>query len=307
MLAQASRASPRVASRREAAVRRAASASPAALSRPRQASARGAPQPLAATKQGGSAATQRYTYGEVDVTMPLAAVQQLPEAAQAAGVASIFAALGLGTWASCTLVGPAIADAAPGFMAFSRATWPLLGATFVAAGVAHFTAHDSFCTMMPKKCVSVPLQAVQQPFALDAGAMFRVAHLTRRLQGRVGPLVPAGQRQLSRQLDRRGGSRRRRRRAAGRAAAGCVSVSRAGAERRVWPLLAHVGGHPSERVHVHPQRAGPWACWRGDPCCRPRCALWPADLFAEHTVGPRAPAMKIVQARVSVYASKCES
>jgi hypothetical protein len=83
--------------------------------------------------------------------MPLAAVQQLPDAAQAAVVASIFAALGLGTWASCTYVGPAIADAAPGFMAFSRATWPLLGATFVAAGVAHFTAHDEFCTMMPKQ------------------------------------------------------------------------------------------------------------------------------------------------------------
>ena len=107
--------------------------------------------------------------------MPLAAVQQLPEAAQAAVVASVFGALGLGTWASCTFVGPAIADAAPGFMAFSRATWPLLGATFVAAGVAHFTAHDSFCTMMPKQCVPVPAQAVQQPHGLDAGVLFRVA------------------------------------------------------------------------------------------------------------------------------------
>lgn len=161
MLTQASRASPRVASRREAAAQRAAattSSSPAALtrSRPGLASVRRAPQPLAATKRSGAEVTQRYTYGEVDVTMPLAAVQQLPDVAQAAVVASIFAALGAGTWASCTLVGPAIADVAPGFMAFSRATWPLLGATFVAAGVAHFTAHDSFCTMMPKPCVPVP-------------------------------------------------------------------------------------------------------------------------------------------------------
>lgn len=160
MQAQASRASLRLASRGEAtSQQRGAGASPAASpaarlrSRPAQlASARRAPQPLAAAKQS-SAATQRYTYGDVDVEMPLGAVQQLPEAAQAAVVASIFAALGLGTWASCTVVGPAIAEAAPGFMAFSRATWPLLGATFVAAGVAHFTAHDSFCTMMPKQCV----------------------------------------------------------------------------------------------------------------------------------------------------------
>ena len=153
-----SRASPRVASLREATSRNASttSASPAARPRPRLASARRAPQPLAATKQSGSGATQRYSYGAVDVTMPLATVQQLPDVAQGAVVASIFAALGVGTWASCTFVGPAIADAAPGFFAFSRATWPLLGATFVAAGVAHFTAHDSFCTMMPKQCVPAP-------------------------------------------------------------------------------------------------------------------------------------------------------
>jgi hypothetical protein len=88
--------------------------------------------------------------------MPLATVQQLPDVAQAAVVASIFAALGLGTWATCTFVGPTVSYVAPGFFEFSRATWPLLGATFVAAGVAHFTAHDSFCTMMPKQCVLAP-------------------------------------------------------------------------------------------------------------------------------------------------------
>ena len=108
---------------------------------------RAAPQP-----GGGGTAVQRYTYGKVDVEMPLAAVQQMPTPAQAAVVASIFGALGLCTWASCTVVGPALESAAPGFVAFSRATWPLLGATFVAAGVAHFTAHDEFCTMYPTRC-----------------------------------------------------------------------------------------------------------------------------------------------------------
>jgi hypothetical protein len=118
---------------------------------------------------GGSAAaveTQRYKFGSVDVEMPLAAVQQMPLPLQAAVVAAIFGALGLGTWASCTFVGPAIQSAAPGFMAFSRATWPLLGATFMAAGVAHFTAHDAFATMMPTRCAGVSAHVANQPLFL---------------------------------------------------------------------------------------------------------------------------------------------
>jgi uncharacterized membrane protein len=95
--------------------------------------------------------TQRYVAGKVDVEMPLAAVQQLPVPAQAACVATIFAALGLGTQFASDVVAPAIEHAVPSLFAFSRATWPLLGTTFVAAGVAHFTLHDEFCTMMPQR------------------------------------------------------------------------------------------------------------------------------------------------------------
>jgi uncharacterized membrane protein len=94
---------------------------------------------------------QRYVHGSVDVTMPLAAVQQLPLGAQAAVVAGIFGALGLSTHVCSNTVAPALEQALPGLFAFSRATWPLLGATYVAAGVAHFTAKDSFCTMMPHR------------------------------------------------------------------------------------------------------------------------------------------------------------
>jgi hypothetical protein len=107
--------------------------------------------------KGAAPATQRYTAGSVDIEMPLAAVQQLPLPLQAAVVAGIFAGIGLGTYVSCTAVAPGIEQAAPSFMAFSRATWPLLGATFVAAGVAHFTAHDAFVTMMPTRCAPAQL------------------------------------------------------------------------------------------------------------------------------------------------------
>lgn len=76
-----------------------------------------------------------------------AKVSQLPVAGQIASVAAIFAGIGIGTAASCTIIGPAVADAAPGFFAFSKATWPLLGVTYLAAGVAHFTQVQGFLDM----------------------------------------------------------------------------------------------------------------------------------------------------------------
>jgi uncharacterized membrane protein len=96
-------------------------------------------------------ATQRFRSGSLDVEMPLGAVQQLSEPLQAAVFASVFAALGALTYASCTTVAPALESALPELFAFSRSTWPLVGGTFVLAGVAHFLAHDAFCTMMPAR------------------------------------------------------------------------------------------------------------------------------------------------------------
>mmetsp|Transcript_39935 Transcript_39935/g.113249 ORF Transcript_39935/g.113249 Transcript_39935/m.113249 type:complete len:269 (+) Transcript_39935:206-1012(+) len=80
-----------------------------------------------------------------------AAVSQLPESSQVAVVAGIFCALGVGTALSCTAIGPFIAEALPGFFAFSKATWPLLGVTYLAAGVAHFTAEKGFLAMYPHR------------------------------------------------------------------------------------------------------------------------------------------------------------
>eukprot|EP00195_Chlamydomonas_chlamydogama_P015259 CAMPEP_0202892918 /NCGR_PEP_ID=MMETSP1392-20130828/2589_1 /ASSEMBLY_ACC=CAM_ASM_000868 /TAXON_ID=225041 /ORGANISM="Chlamydomonas chlamydogama, Strain SAG 11-48b" /LENGTH=259 /DNA_ID=CAMNT_0049577053 /DNA_START=90 /DNA_END=869 /DNA_ORIENTATION=- len=104
-----------------------------------------------ASAESDSAKTQVYKQGETEIVMPLAAVQQLPEPLQAATFFGIYAALGLGTYVSCTSIAPSIEAALPGLMAFSRATWPLLGVTYIAAGVAHFTMHDAFASMMPKQ------------------------------------------------------------------------------------------------------------------------------------------------------------
>eukprot|EP00873_Tetraselmis_striata_P039817 jgi/Tetstr1/460081/TSEL_005401.t1 len=80
-----------------------------------------------------------------------AAVSSMPDTSQAAIVAGVFAGLGVGTAASCSLVGPAIARSLPGFFAFSESTWPLLGVTFLAAGVAHFTVEQGFLDMYPHR------------------------------------------------------------------------------------------------------------------------------------------------------------
>ena len=39
----------------------------------------------------------------------------------------------------------------PSLMAWSKSTWPIIGITYVAAGVAHFTFHDGFVSMMPHR------------------------------------------------------------------------------------------------------------------------------------------------------------
>ena len=80
-----------------------------------------------------------------------AAVSSLPAAAQAASVAGVWAALGAATYLTCAVVGPAVADAFPGYAAWSRSTWPVLGLTYVAAGLAHFALPGGFRDMYPHR------------------------------------------------------------------------------------------------------------------------------------------------------------
>ena len=56
-----------------------------------------------------------------------AAVSSLPEPQQAAAVLTAWAGIAALTYASCHVVGPAVSDAFPGYMAWSRSTWPVLG------------------------------------------------------------------------------------------------------------------------------------------------------------------------------------
>ena len=80
-----------------------------------------------------------------------AAVDSLPAAAQAASVAGVWAALGAATYLTCAVVGPTVADAFPGYAAWSRSTWPVLGLTCVAAGLAHFALPGGFGDMYPHR------------------------------------------------------------------------------------------------------------------------------------------------------------
>ena len=69
---------------------------------------------------------------------------------QAAVFVGCFAALFAGTTALVAAIGTAKA-VAPVFMATWQGTWPLLGAFYVVAGVAHFTSQDTFINMMPSR------------------------------------------------------------------------------------------------------------------------------------------------------------
>lgn len=80
-----------------------------------------------------------------------AVVSSLPEGAQAAAVLAAWAGIGALTAFACGTVGPAINDAFPGYMTWSRSTWPVLGLTYVAAGAAHFGLHQGFVDMFPHK------------------------------------------------------------------------------------------------------------------------------------------------------------
>ena len=80
-----------------------------------------------------------------------AVVSALDDSAQMAVVLGAWVAILLATYECCSVVGPALEHLAPGIMAWSKTTWPIIGVTYVAAGVAHFTVHEGFVSMMPHK------------------------------------------------------------------------------------------------------------------------------------------------------------
>ena len=80
-----------------------------------------------------------------------AVVSALDENAQTACVLAVWSAILLGTYGCCEVLGPATRAVAPTLAAWSATTWPAIGLTYIAAGVAHFTVHDGFVSMMPHK------------------------------------------------------------------------------------------------------------------------------------------------------------
>ncbi|KAG2496589.1 hypothetical protein HYH03_005411 [Edaphochlamys debaryana] len=102
--------------------------------------------------QASTSTLQEYILNGQVVRVPLGAVQQMPEPTQTAVFAAVYAALGLGTWASLAYVAPAIATYAPWLAeSFVSNRGIAIGGLFLLAGVAHFTTHDAFTNMYPKQ------------------------------------------------------------------------------------------------------------------------------------------------------------
>jgi uncharacterized membrane protein len=78
-----------------------------------------------------------------------AVVSAMSPAKQAASVAAVWGGIAAVTALACGAVGPFIAHAFPGYMAWSRGLWPALGLTYVAAGAAHFALPKGFEDMYP--------------------------------------------------------------------------------------------------------------------------------------------------------------
>ena len=63
---------------------------------------------------------------------------------------AIWVGLLLSTYLSCAKVGPIVESILPdGIFQFSKKTWPILGATYVLAGAAHFALPEGFDAMVP--------------------------------------------------------------------------------------------------------------------------------------------------------------
>ena len=80
-----------------------------------------------------------------------AKVSSLDEPLQTASVLGVWTGIGALTVAWCAHLGPDLERALPTVMSWSRATWPVIGLTYVAAGAAHFALPQGFKDMFPHK------------------------------------------------------------------------------------------------------------------------------------------------------------
>lgn len=78
-----------------------------------------------------------------------AAVSAMEEGSQVAFISAVAIALGLSTVACCSTLGEAVAANAPAFA--TRIGAGALGLVYIAGGVAHFTLHEDYCNIMPRK------------------------------------------------------------------------------------------------------------------------------------------------------------
>jgi uncharacterized membrane protein len=78
-------------------------------------------------------------------------VSALDEPAQTAVLLAVWAGIGALTVGWCSNLGPEVDHALPTVMSWSRATWPVIGLTYVAAGAAHFALPGGFKDMFPHK------------------------------------------------------------------------------------------------------------------------------------------------------------
>mmetsp|Transcript_4726 Transcript_4726/g.9490 ORF Transcript_4726/g.9490 Transcript_4726/m.9490 type:complete len:318 (+) Transcript_4726:129-1082(+) len=87
--------------------------------------------------------------GEAGCRLPSpSGINVLPESDQALYFAGAMTGLLIGTVVGVGAF-EALASVFPGFCNGWRATWPILGAGLVAAGISHFTIHDDFCNIYP--------------------------------------------------------------------------------------------------------------------------------------------------------------
>merc|ERR1712100_627521 len=77
-------------------------------------------------------------------------VSQQDNQTQILVVTAIWVGLILSTYLSCAKVGPIVESILPdGIFQLSKKTWPILGATYVLAGAAHFALPEGFDAMVP--------------------------------------------------------------------------------------------------------------------------------------------------------------
>ncbi|CAE7323322.1 unnamed protein product [Symbiodinium natans] len=102
------------------------------------------------TALGASCAAVAEAAGAQALPAAPSGINQLPETQQAVVVATLLLGLAAGTWALVNPIFGALQGTLPeGWFKTWRKTWPILGAFYMAAGVAHFTAADAFEAIYP--------------------------------------------------------------------------------------------------------------------------------------------------------------